>query len=962
MIARRRLVRNAALLFAFCALCWLPGSGAQEEGAPDTESPETGASRLYEKALIEYNLGKTRAAYIHLKNALLDDPFLLSAHLLLGKLYLQLGQGEKAEKELLIADGLGAHQTLTLIPLARAYLQQGKSQQLVDELFPLGNLAQEDAELLALRGEAFLDLDQSFEAQRSFTQAWERNPNNINAILGRIRVLLLKGDLGEADFYSRRAAEMAPSNPEVWYLRGRLLRALGDILSSLRHFQRATQVLPAYLPAWIDQTSALLDLSRVDEALEAARKAREQYPRDPRTAYLEAVVQARRGETEAAKDLLAQAAALLSQLPDELLERHPPSLLLAGMVSYGLQQWAQAKSYLLRYLEQFPAAVGPRVLVGQLYLDEHRNEEAVKLLEPAAISAPGDQKVLSLLAEAYLREGQYINASTYLQQALDVGDDNPILRMQRAVNAFALGRRAWGVEEMGVVFDSHPEIRIAGATLVVMRLKERDYDEAVAVARKLLEDDPSNLAYINLYGLTLMTAGQPEAARWAFELALLLDWRFMPAQLNLSELDLRDQKPEAARERLELVLARHPGDENAMVMLARAFEALGRHEEASDWAQRAVGADPGSVSVAVYLSGLLLKMREPEQALLVAESMEARASDSDDIDLIVALSRAYIGNGQKATAQVALQRASGLAGYSATSLIEISALQRMAGDLKGAVWSLEKAVSGDPDYLPARIKLAELYTDIGQGAFAEDVVASLRRDYPKDPFADHLAGVIALARGDNRQALADFRAAFDRRPSSLLAIRVYEAMQAAGEAEGATRFLAQWVKGHPEDRLASQAYAEALFRSGKDLDAEQIYRQALAESPDNALLLNNLALIYLSRNRPEALDLARKAFEIRPDSAEITDTLGWVLVKSGQLEKGLRYLRDAQVRSVEEPVIGYHIAYALNALGRHAEAREAIDQALAKGDDFVEREDAVELSHRLDALELKKGSSGTASH
>ena len=65
------------------------------------------------------------------------------------------------------------------------------------------------------------------------------------------------------------------------------------------------------------------------------------------------------------------------------------------------------------------------------------------------------------------------------------------------------------------------------------------------------------------------------AARWAFELALALDWRFVTAQFNLAEVELRENRPEAARERLQWVLAKHPDQISGMLMLSRAFEAPG---------------------------------------------------------------------------------------------------------------------------------------------------------------------------------------------------------------------------------------------------------------------------------------------------------------------------------------------------------------------------------------------------
>jgi len=58
--------------------------------------------------------------------------------------------------------------------------------------------------------------------------------------------------------------------------------------------------------------------------------------------------------------------------------------------------------------------VGSRVVLAQIALDRGQHEIAVKVLEPAWERSPGDQRVLSLLAEAHRREGQHLKASTLL--------------------------------------------------------------------------------------------------------------------------------------------------------------------------------------------------------------------------------------------------------------------------------------------------------------------------------------------------------------------------------------------------------------------------------------------------------------------------------------------------------------------------------------------------------------------
>ena len=225
LISLRRMAVAAALFLA------ASGPGLGQTAKPTEGAAKKSAAETYEQALVAFNLGEIRTAYIFSKNALQADPFLLPAHLLLGKIFLQLGHGDRAEKELLIADGLGAHRSLILIPLARAYLLQDKASQLINELFPLGNVAEEDAELLALRGEAHLQLDQLYDARRAFTQALERHPRSVPAMLGRIRVLLTQGDLNEAAVGARSAVEISPSNGQAWYLKGLIARVQGNSTS-----------------------------------------------------------------------------------------------------------------------------------------------------------------------------------------------------------------------------------------------------------------------------------------------------------------------------------------------------------------------------------------------------------------------------------------------------------------------------------------------------------------------------------------------------------------------------------------------------------------------------------------------------------------------------------------------------------------------------------------------------------
>ena len=65
------------------------------------------------------------------------------------------------------------------------------------------------------------------------------------------------------------------------------------------------------------------------------------------------------------------------------------------------------------------------------------------------------------------------------------------------------------------------------------------------------------------------------------------------------------------------------------------------------------------------------------------------------------------------------------------------------------------------------------------------------------------------------------------------------------------------------------------------------------------------------------------------------------------MNQGLRLLRNAQARSDSQPEIGYHIAVALDALGRHGEALREIEAVMALGKKFKGEDDARRLLERL---------------
>ncbi|HEY6011489.1 MAG TPA: tetratricopeptide repeat protein, partial [Nitrospirota bacterium] len=158
----------------------------------------------------------------------------------------------------------------------------------------------------------------------------------------------------------------------------------------------------------------------------------------------------------------------------------------------------------------------------------------------------------------------------------------------------------------------------------------------------------------------------------------------------------------------------------------------------------------------------------------------------------------------------------------------------------------------------------------------------------------------------------------------------------------------------PDSDESAFRAASALHALGRKKEADEEYQKVLRLSPNHVLALNNLAYLYAEENRglPQALNYATRAFMIAPQNDSIRDTLGYVLVKNGRTEQGIRMLKKASENSPKNATIAYHLALAYKEAGDRSKASTILEKALSLGD-FPEAREAKTL---LDTLK-KSGKS-----
>ncbi len=120
-------------------------------------------------------------------------------------------------------------------------------------------------------------------------------------------------------------------------------------------------------------------------------------------------------------------------------------------------------------------------------------------------------------------------------------------------------------------------------------------------------------------------------------------------------------------------------------------------------------------------------------------------------------------------------------------------------------------------------------------------------------------------------------------------------------------------------------YAHALLAAELDLIdvAETDLRWVLDKQPDNAAALNALGYTLADKTDryAEAEEFIRRAYELQPEDASITDSMGWVAFRQGRLEEAEEYLGLAWALD-NNPEIAAHLGEVLWVQGKKDQARK----------------------------------------
>ncbi len=151
-------------------------------------------------------------------------------------------------------------------------------------------------------------------------------------------------------------------------------------------------------------------------------------------------------------------------------------------------------------------------------------------------------------------------------------------------------------------------------------------------------------------------------------------------------------------------------------------------------------------------------------------------------------------------------------------------------------------------------------------------------------------------------------------------------------------------------QLAIQHALDLALRhhqAGRLAEAEEIYRQVLAQQPDHPDAIYGLGMIALQVGHHDmAVDLIRRAISLKPDHAEAHFNLGNLLNDRGQHDEAIAAYRQAIALRPNYAEAHGNLGNVLRAKGRLDEAIAAFRQAIAFKPNFAEAHSNLGISLR----------------
>jgi tetratricopeptide (TPR) repeat protein len=505
-------------------------------------------------------------------------------------------------------------------------------------------------------------------------------------------------------------------------------------------------------------------------------------------------------------------------------------------------------------------------------------------------------------------------------------------------------------------------------------------EAAESVYRKLILEQPEAVGHaVRLAEIALRRNQPQEALR---QLDQMIGERPEDSRLYINKARALRQtgETEKALETLKAAFEKLPNEASLTMELARCHMSLGQADEAVRLLSQALKPAGERLtlmraqgSVESEINQMMLNLSGINMELAIAEvlagsyaaaadhatqSEQLVSANAEQASLLRAVSR--LGQEDPLGANQAVEKARAVASNPPPAAPFLQALAlTAAGSREDGIELLDAADQIDPD---TRMLFESLLTGTdpalltrndaaiaiqvmlaGSASYARpllDRCNSLLTTMPDDPFLLSRKGETLRLLGNDDEALAIYDHLAGLVPASgavpLVACEIHMDLGLQARANGNPTLAAEHLakaetygrealKRAPNNAKTAEKLALVLQAGGRTDEANVLYRQLIQIDAGNWTAYNNLAWnLAQSGAVDDAVQVGEKALEnapsVGPVRGGILDTVGWVELRRGNVERALELLKEAGLHAPNNPEIRFHLAQAFEKADQEDEA------------------------------------------
>ena len=372
-------------------------------------------------------------------------------YLYLGLAYQYVGDGDRAEATFNSMLQLETATPEDLIHVGRIFGYEGKYEQALRFYDRAEEMLPENADLHALKGEAYIAMEEVEKAGQEYREAVRIEPDRINSwmVLAQlaeseeeweealrdygvvlrltpnpapilediIRVAAKIGDFSKAIEITRRLVDENPDNGVLWGLLGVLDYQVESLEEANRALEKAIEMGVDSYQLYLTLGRSLMEMGKTDEAIQNLEKAISLEPDEPIGRINLALAYFSAGDYE-------KAMANVEKVEEVQAESNQASYL-KGLILSRMERYIEAIEPLETAMAGAPENTEILFSLAIAYERTGQREQAVDLLQKILTIDPDDSQVLNYLGYMWAERGENLDeAEKLIARALEIEPEN----------------------------------------------------------------------------------------------------------------------------------------------------------------------------------------------------------------------------------------------------------------------------------------------------------------------------------------------------------------------------------------------------------------------------------------------------------------------------------------------------------------------------------------------------------